>query len=213
VLTRQTFAPRAPTVRYPAGALILPVKEEKSLWQQTLVAFQNALGFVNADRGQKGEPQLLMELGSHRDVPIATVRYLEELAPEAPLPMHQNVKPACGVVKGELVLSSSDALLRDIIDAVLDGRRDVQTGALESLTLNGRAIAKILAENEVPLVTQNMLEKGHGKAKAEREVTAFLGVVGLFDDAQIATRAGEGELQVSLRLRLRRGELVQSDEK
>jgi hypothetical protein len=215
VLTRQTFAPRAPTVRYPAGALILPIKEEKSFWPQMLVAFQTALGFVNADRGQKGEPPLLIEVGTHREVTIATTRYLEEkeTAPDAALPSYRNVQPACAVVRGELVLSSSDALLRDIIDAELDDRHEAHTDALESLSLNGRAIGKILAENQAALVTQNMLEKGHGKVKAEREMTALLGLIGLFDDAILTTRALDGGLRVSLRLRLRRSELVQSDGK
>ncbi|MFO0980691.1 MAG: hypothetical protein U1E76_02910 [Planctomycetota bacterium] len=204
VLTRQEFGEHGPTVRYPAGALVLKVADAKALWPHLLIAFQTAIGFANADRGQKGLAQLLIENGAYRDCPIVTTRYVDDMTvgrAAGNAPEHANVRPACAMANGELILASSVDLARQVVDAIVDDRRLPRTEMLDTVTLQARSLVKILAENEAALVANSMLEKGLSKVAAKQQLDVLLQVVRLFESAGITTREQNGALTVSARLR------------
>jgi hypothetical protein len=76
-----------------------------------------------------------------------------------------------------LILSSTDALARDLIDAVRDeSARKVEpvSGTHSLASIDGVALAAILESNREALIRQNMVEEGNTREQAEGEIGMLL---------------------------------------
>jgi hypothetical protein len=105
-----------------------------------------------------------------------------------------------------IILSSTDGLARDLIDALRkESARPVQSikGVHSAVQLDGGQLASVLAANRENLVLQNMVNQGNSRQEAEAAIDALLKIIGHVDSAAIRVGEKDNQLQATLRVRLR----------
>jgi len=68
--------------------------------------------------------------------------------------------------------------------------------------LNSDVLHAILADNREALIAQNMLEEGHTRKEAEKQIDALLALLKFAGDATAELATGERSLQLELALGL-----------
>ena len=113
------------------------------------------------------------------------VRYT--LASFAPLPVDDpsagdtrfNFQPTLAMPGEYLIFSSTEALARDLIEAVqaeaTAGPASLP-GVHSQLEVTGPALAALLQANRETLIHQNMVEQGHTRLEAETEIERMLAI-------------------------------------
>ena len=82
-------------------------------------------------------------------------------------------------VNGELLPYEGSAVL--VPDFFSPSEADVSPTDVHTLfRVDAQALQAILESNENAMITQNMLEKGHSRAEAKREIETLLGILSLF---------------------------------
>jgi hypothetical protein len=66
-----------------------------------------------------------------------------------------------------------------------------------------QAIGTILKDNQKHLVAQNMLEKGHGKEAAEREIGGFLKILDYVNDVSIRLTTEAENLRLNFEVNIK----------
>ncbi len=118
-----------------------------------------------------------------------------------------NFRPAFAVEGDRLILSSSDQLARDVIDALrrerAEGTKPVD-GQHSLVTLRSAPLASLLAVNREALIRQNMVEKGASREEAAQSIGALFAVLQYVTGLEVAagTRGDRSELNVRLRYAL-----------
>lgn len=175
VVARQDHASLKPVpdMKLPAFALVVDLKPDDNDFAQRLkVAFQSIIGLVNLGGVQSKSPPLELRSETFEDVPVSTARYmLPRIAPDTKEPVHlrHNFSPSVAQVGNHFILSSTVGLTRDLITAFKTPAKPGD-GTLV-VEANGRELADLVELNKTRLVMQNMLEKGHDKTQAEREIS------------------------------------------
>jgi hypothetical protein len=109
---------------------------------------------------------------------------------------------------GHLILSSTDALAKDLIEA-LQREADLGTttvpGRHTIAEIDGKTLAALLEANREALIRQNMVEKGHTQQQAEGEIGMLLGVANSVEHLSLAA-GGEGPEQLKIQLKLDLGQ-------
>jgi hypothetical protein len=202
VVARQDFAAMnpVPDQKFPAFALIVDVKPDDDEFAQRLkVAFQTFIGLANVGAAQQKAPPL--ELGSETvdGVTIATSHFVPPKASsgeKTPVHMRQNFSPSAAQVDNHFILGSSTALVRDLVKSVrAPGTRNDSTLVAEA---DGQELAKLLELNRKRMVMQNMLDKGHDKAKAEEEVGTLFDLLRYLGHARLAVQDGNDAVRLKL---------------
>ena len=73
------------------------------------------------------------------------------------------------------------------------------------LAVNAQGAQAALAENRGPLVAQNMLEKGHDRPAAEREIDGLLELLKKLASASLKLTADESRLELAVEVNLSAG--------
>ena len=210
VLARQSFAGIAPPpeVRYPAGALVWRTKPGQA---GIGAAFESAvlggIALANFDAAEKQKTktpyQLFIE--DHRGVRVLGGR----VAPEAVAVADRgalNVAPCFAQVDDWLIAASSRELLTQLIDELLERRRDpahgefAPAGALTFIEVAGAAGARLVAEDRAAFISNGVLNEGKTQEAAEFETGALLDLLGQLDRARLMTRLERDALHVELSL-------------
>ena len=197
-----------PQVQLPAFAAVFRLKNPAKFREVAEEAWQKAVGLVNITRGQKGQPGLVIDRAEHRGQKYSVAYFSAAgIEDKKQIPTYYNFRPALALAGDRLILSSTDALARDLIDALrkeADDRVPPVAGAhtLASVDLTG--VGNILQVNREHLVRQNMLEKGHSKAQAELETDLFLKVLSYLGRARLTmdSRLGRACARVEWELNL-----------
>ena len=169
-------------------------------------AWQKAVGLINFTRGQKALPGLIIDRPVHRGTKytVAAFRPPEE-KPKTPIDMRFNFRPALAMPGNHLILSSTDALAEDIMDAL---RKEASppvkplAGAHSLVEIDGTQLASILGANRETLIRQNMVDKGNTQKQAETEVNALLGIVKHVSRVKLTFGADGGRSRISLQIQL-----------
>ncbi|MBI4879863.1 MAG: hypothetical protein HY812_09435 [Planctomycetes bacterium] len=188
-----------PLVQLPAFAAVLELDEPEEFAEVIEEAWQKALGLINFTRGQQALPGLIIDRVTHGDTRM-TVAYFSSAGAEDRARLHQrfNFRPALALRGDHLILSSSEGLARDILDALdQDARQAPLAGADTLIELDGGQLASLLEANHATLVRQNMIEKGHTMEEAEAEVSTFIALARLVDRLELCA----GSLQGATRFR------------
>jgi hypothetical protein len=195
----------SPSVKIPGFALVLHLRDAKRFGPRFEVAFQTAMGVINADRGQKGKEPFLVRTVSEAGLDVTTARPLLEDA-RAPLPQEANFSPSVALAGQRFILSSSRGLAVDLARAYQRGDLEPEAAA-DRLALRAGEILETLRENEENLIAGEMLKKGTSRAEATASIRLLLEIVGLFESAVLerVTEAGAGSTGFRLRVALRRG--------
>ena len=111
-------------------------------------------------------------------------------------PTHRfNVRPSLAMPGKYLVLSSTDGLARDLIDAL--GREGGQAATPVAQThsvleLDGKQAVSVLLANRDAIVRGDMLKKGKSQQESEAGIDMFISLVRLVDQVQAEPRHGQG---------------------
>jgi len=208
VVAEQKYDPEigTPHTQIPAFALVLKVLHPKEAGELMEEAFQKAIGLVSFTSGQKGVPGLIVDRPTYSDVRY-TVAYSGKIRGEekGPLAMRYNFRPALVKLADSVVISSTDGLARDLIDAL---KKETSSPAkpmheVDSLVdVNATQVASILSANREALIRQNRLEKGTSPKEAEANIGILTQAVKLLGKASLRVIHREEGLQARLELTL-----------
>lgn len=207
VVAQQEYPPEVgtPQMQLPGLAIVFRMRDPQNFSPVAEEAFQKALGLINFTRGQQAEPGLIIDRPIHQDVKY-TVSAFAPVPPKdnAPADARFNFQPSLAMPGEYLILSSTDGLARDLIDALkseaASGPKTL-SGQHSLVEIQGPQVASILAANRESMIRQNMVEKGHTREQAEGEIDTLCLIVGAVRKLEIAA-GGEGSAQVTVKLEL-----------
>ncbi len=196
-----------PKTQIPAFAAILRMKDPENFSVVMEEAWQKAIGLVNFTRGQQAEPGLIIDRPSHGDTKFTVARFAAPKVEErTDADARFNFNPSLAMPNGYLVLSSTEGLARDLIDALkeeasqtLAGIKDVHSLA----ELDGTNLASILNANREQLVRNNMIEEGNSRDQAEGAIDTLLAIVGHLGQTKFEIRNESGATQARFVIELK----------
>ncbi len=167
-----------PRVRIPAFAAVLRLQNPTDYRIVAEEAWQKAIGLVNFTRGQQGLPGLIIDRFTHSDVKFTTAYFATQNVPDrTALETRHNLQPSLAMFDDYIILSSGEALTRDLIDAIKTAGEPEKTLLDRPHTLvrlQGDRLASILRSNQEQMIRNNMIEEGHERAQAEAEIETLL---------------------------------------
>ena len=193
------------------------------------VAFQSIVALANLDGAAKGRPLLEMRTERRGKAQILYATYeptptetegegdtAESTQPEKSLPakpqaadrlagtpaekdIYYNFSPALVLSADRLMLCSTKQLAEELVDlsAKAGPEKAPQNTMIE---LSARPIADLLRDNREQLVAQNMLEKGHSREAAEKEVDVFVALVNAIDRARVSLMPTEESISLEVEI-------------
>ncbi|MCF7976200.1 MAG: hypothetical protein K9N55_20440 [Phycisphaerae bacterium] len=207
VVAQQQYDPAlgTPQVQIPAFGLILRLRDEQTFDIVAEEAWQKAVGLVNFTRGQQGMPGLIIDRPVHNDTKF-TMAYFSTATvdKDTNLPTRFNIRPAIALPHNYLILSSTDGLARDLIDAVTREAQQAVQPANQDHTLaelNGQALTAILRANVRAMVTQNMVEKGNTEEEAKNSIDLLITLAQFVDSVKLSIGTHQSLTRAELALK------------
>jgi len=197
-----------PLEQYPAAALVFRVDRSDDFGEVFEEAWQKAIGIVNFTRGQQAQRGLIFDKSVHRGVPF-TYCYFSARGEKARerLPARFNLRPALARFGPYIILSSTDALAKDVIDALNreEGRApSAPAGAHTLLEItNGSGIAALLNANRSALVRQSVVGSGASPQQAEAQLGLNMVLLQHLDRVRFSLSATPGGHQAEAELQLK----------
>lgn len=188
-----------PEPQIPAFALVLELRNPDKFGEVLEEAWQKALGLVNFTRGQKAEPGLILDRAEHNGSRITLAKFSSaDIQDRAQLDTRFNFRPSLALAGNYAILSSTDQLARDLLDAAkkVSATNSAAPATTTSLArLSGAHLAGILRDNRMSLVRGEMTKKGKSQQEAEAGMDIFIALVGWINQANLATGAtGRGQM-------------------
>ena len=182
VVAEQQYDPAVgtPKLQIPAFAAVFRLKDPKKFAEVAEEAWQKALGLVNFTRGQKALPGLIIDRPSYGETRFSVAYFSAASEKDRKnLDMRFNFRPALAQWGDYLILSSTDGLAKDLIDALKKEKTEsvkalAQTHSLVEIDVT--QIASALAANRDAMVRQNMVEKGTSRQEAETKIDLLITV-------------------------------------
>jgi hypothetical protein len=209
VVAKQQYDPAVgtPATQVPAFAAVLRLKEPEHFGEIVEEAWQKAIGLANFTRGQQALPGLIIDKENQDGVKY-TISYYRPPADKSSgaIDARYNFRPSLARPGDYVILSSTDALARDLINAV---KQAPSTPAKTSPAVNslmeieGPALSAILQANREPMVRKNMVDKGDSREKAESDIQMLLVALGHLDHATLTLRRDAGRPQAQLEIRFK----------
>jgi hypothetical protein len=207
VAARQQYDAKVgtPDAQYPAAALIFRVdrnpEEFGELFEE---AWQKAIGISNFTRGQQALPGLILDKSAHAGVPVTYCYYSpRDEKDRAHLPARFNVRPAIARTGPYLIVSSTDGLAKDVIDAVNreDGRMPASgSGTHTMFEITGpEEIAALLEANRAEMIRQSVVGKGEKPKAAEAEFERNLALLRRLAEARLSVGGNSADLELRFR--------------
>lgn len=207
VVAEQAYDPAVgtPKVKVPAFAAVFRMKDPDKFMPIAEEGWQKALGLVNFTRGQQGLPGLIIDRPEHAGVKFSVAGFsTADIKDKNDLETRFNFRPALARVGQYLVLSSTEGITKDLIDAL----KKEAAGALKPLAgvdslveVDASAIASILQVNREPLVRNNMVEKGKTQEEAEAEMGVLIEILKRLGQAKLEIGSKQGLTQAELELK------------
>jgi hypothetical protein len=171
-----------PDIKLPAFAAIHRLKDEAKVRRNLKVSFQSLIGFLNVVGAQNGQPPLELSNETIEGGEIISGQYLPPGDPDDANrgKINYNFSPTAAFVGDKLIISSTKALATELAASTQAGHHDQAAGAAQVNTqsrLHSSVLRLILEDNREQLIAQNMLEKGHSREEAEKEIGALLEIL------------------------------------
>jgi hypothetical protein len=195
-----------PSLRLPAGALILRTKPQQfdSIRKRFRTGYQTAIALFNLDGGAKGRPTLeaANEKRGSADVYYATYDMSDK--PMAKDDVYLNFSPALVMSKNYMILCSTKQIALDLADLI--GKEGDTLPTIPENTLieiDACGAAALIKDDREQLIAQNMLEKGHDRAAAEKDVDGLYSIVDYFRSATLRLTPGEKSMKLEVDVKLK----------
>ncbi len=208
VVAEQKYDPSAgkPQMQLPAFALVLPLKNAKTFSPIMEEAWQKAIGLTNFTRGQKAEPGLIIDRPVYRKTKY-TVAGFTPPGPDDPkeADVRFNFRPTLAMPGPWAILSSSDSLARNIMDALAKetAKPPRPNPTVHSrIDISGAQLASILKANRSNLVRQNIVDKGHTLKEAQTEVDTLIMLAKAVSQVALSAGGDKDQSKISLEIRL-----------
>lgn len=210
VVASQKYDPAlgTPAVQLPAFAAVLRLRHPQTFGDVAEEAWQKALGMYNFTSGQKAQPGLVIDRVPLGDTKLTVAAFRPPAGPDKTgINSRYNFRPTLAHPDEYLILSSTDGLAKDVIDALKKESAHPPKANHAShslLEIDGAGLQAILATDREPLVQKNMVDKGHSHEEAEGEVGLLLTILDAVKQARLnlGYENGHAEADVSLTLRL-----------
>jgi hypothetical protein len=209
VVARQQYDPAigTPATQVPAFAVVLRLKDPQHFGETVEEAWQKAIGLANFTRGQQALPGLIIDKASQDGIRY-TISYYRPPAEKSSstIDTRYNFRPSLARPGDYVILSSTDALARDLIDAAQKApSTPAKTpAAVNSLMeIEGPALAAIFQANREQMVRKSMVDKGSSREKAESDTRVLLAALGHLDHATLTLRRDAGRPQAQLEIRFK----------
>jgi hypothetical protein len=206
VVARQQYDPAigTPATQVPAFAIVLRLKDPAHFGEVVEEAWQKAIGLANFTRGQQALPGMIIDKESQKGLKY-TLSYYRPPADKSSgaIDARYNFRPSLARPGDYVILSSTDALARDLIDAAqkAPSAPATTTSAVNSLAeIDGPALAAIFQANREQMVRKNMVDKGSSREKAESDIQVLLAALGHLDHATLTLRRDAGRPQAQLEI-------------
>jgi len=182
VVAEQEYDPAigTPQVKLPAFAAVLRLRNPQQFDIVVEEAWQKAVGLITFTRGQKAMPGLIIDRPIQGETKF-TVAYFSSAEAEDKTSLDQrfNFRPAIAMPGDYLVLSSTDGLARDLIDALgreieRPPRPLAETHSL--VEIDAEQLASILKANRQTLVRGDMVNKGRTREESEAGIDMLIGL-------------------------------------
>jgi hypothetical protein len=208
VLAEQQFDPAigTPVIKYPAFAVILRLCHPEQFHEVAEEAWQKAVGLINFTRGQQALPGLIIDRPVYKDMKITTAYFsTTEVEDKTKLAQRFNVRPALAMPGEYLILSSTDDLARDLIDALSGeikqgGKPISQTHSL--VEIEGGQLASIMQANRLFMIRDNMIKKGNTQEQAEAGIDMLIAIAKLIKHVELSIGMNKSLTRASLELKL-----------
>jgi len=196
-----------PADQVPAFAAVLRLRHPQAFGEIVEEAWQKAVGLANFTRGQQALPGLIIDRASHRGVKYTLSYYRPPSAKDkAAIDSRYNYRPSLARPGDYLIISSTDGLAEDLIDAVQKEAASPpkpSQAAHSSLEVDGAQLHALLVANREPMIRKNMVDKGNTRQQAETETGFFLTALGCVDRAVLTLARENAHPQATLELRLK----------
>ncbi len=214
VVAQQEYDPAVgtPGLQIPAFAAIFRLRDPDHFVEVVEEAWQKVIGLTNFTRGQQAEPGLIIDKPTHADTKFSVAYFRPpEEAGGKQIDARFNYRPSLASVGDYIILSSTDGLARDLIDAL---KKEIAAAvkplvsvptadcAHSLVEVNAEQLASILNANRDSLVRQNMVNEGSTKEQAETQMDLLITVVKHLGQAKLIMTNHQGRPQATLELKL-----------
>lgn len=200
-----------PEIKLPKFGLVGTLREPERAEKALRLAFQQVVSFSNLNAGAGKYPPLEVVSEKVDATRFLTASYLAldsmsmqsadtQAAPSSSL--YLNFSPTLAIQSDRFVLASDRRLAEQLLQA--SSTAGAPPGDLENSVLEiwPEAIVQIARMNFEPLVAQRMLETGHDRSTAVREVELGLALAGCFQSIGLKLCLREGQLVFDAQARL-----------
>lgn len=208
VLAQQQYDPAigTPVVELPAFALVLKLKDPEQFDVVVEEAWQKAVGLINFTRGQQAMPGLIIDRPQQGDTKF-TVAYFSsaEVEDKTKLDQRFNFRPSVAMPADYLVLSSTDGLARDLVDALNKEAKEPPQplGRNHSVVeIDADQVASILRANRTTLVRNDMIKKGTTQEQSEAGIDLMIALARLAKSLKLSIAQSSDLTQAQLELKL-----------
>ena len=208
VVAEQDYDPAIgmPQVKFPAFAIIFRLRHPEQFNEVAEEAWQKAVGLINFTRGQQAMPGLIIDRPFQGKTKY-TVAYFSTsgIEDKTNLDSRFNVRPALAMPGEYLVLSSTDGLAQDLIDALHKETEQApkpSAGTHSQVELEGGQLASILEANRKTLIQGNMINKGSTQEQAESSTDLLIGVMEFLKHVKLRIGTHDGLTKADLEIKL-----------
>ncbi len=206
VATRQDFDGRlpAPTIKVPAFALVLELRDPETMTPELRRVFKNLIGFLSVVGAMNGQNQLELdseELGGGVELVSASFVPEDDDRESTQAEIIFNFSPTVGFAGKRFVVASTESLARELVSAAPPSQQSIEENT--RARLHAGVLRQVLNDNRGQLIAQNMLEDGNSREEAEAVIDLVLEVVDYFNDASLSLRTGDGQLNVDLQVHVK----------
>lgn len=211
VVARQQYDPAigTPDEQYPAAAVVFrvdgpPGQSSDDFAEVMEEAWQKAVGLTNFTRGQQAQPGVIIDRQTYAGVPFSYGYFSARTEKDrAHLPSRFNMRPAIVHDGPYIILSTTDGLARDLIDAVNkeDGRTPARRSDAHSIVdvISPADIAALLNANRTGMVRQSVLTKGKKPEEAAHEFDQNIAWLNKVNRATLTFYSSEADLDLELK--------------
>ncbi len=208
VVAEPQYDPAAgkPQVRIPAFAAVMRLRHPEQFGKVVEEAWQKAIGLVNFTRGQKAQPGMIIDRPVYKETKYTVAYFSPADANDKVNPgISSSIRPTLAMPGPYLILSSTDSLARDLIDALAREagqpvRPVAQTHSV--LDIEGGQMASILRANRETMVRGDMVKKGRSQQESEAGIDMMINLIRLVDQVKLSLGMDKNLTQAQLTMRL-----------